>query len=133
MIKVIIADDHPGMREAWQFILSTQDNIEVIAVCCSGQEVIDVCQGLLPDIVLMDINMEPMSGLEATHLLLQKYPQLAVIGISIHSQPSYAQQMLKVGGRGFITKSSPSDEMIEGINEVADGNIYICREIRSGN
>ncbi len=131
MIKVIIADDHSGMREAWRFILGLQEDIHVLAVCSSGQEVVEFCRQSQTDVVLMDINMAPVTGFEATRLLLKENPALKIIGISIHSEPSYVQQMIKIGGRGFITKSSSSDEMIMGIKEAVSGNIYICQEVRS--
>ncbi|MBC8034524.1 MAG: response regulator transcription factor [Chitinophagaceae bacterium] len=131
MIDIIIADDHPRVREAWRFILDMQNGMAVVALCGSGQEVLDRCHKSLPDLVLMDINMSPLSGFETTRLLLKNFPTLKIIGISIHAEPSYAQQMLRIGGKGFITKSSSAEEMVAGISEAMAGNTYICREVRS--
>lgn len=129
MVKIVIADDHPAMREAWHMVLELHEQIQVTAVCSSGREVIDVCRVLKPDLVLMDINMEPMNGFEAAELLLSHLPSIHIIGISIHADPSYAQKMLEIGGKGFVTKSSPAEEMIVAIREVTEGRKYICNEV----
>lgn len=130
MIRVIIADDHDAIRNAWRLVLSQYPNIEVIDTASGGQEVIDKSRELSPDIVLMDINMEPMTGFEATEILTQNMPSVKVIGLSVNTDPSYAQRMVTAGAKGYVTKTSPSSEMLKAIEEATNGNIYICEEVR---
>lgn len=129
MIKIIIADDHPGIREAWHLMLNLQEGIEIMAVCGSGEELLLLCSTMAPDLVLMDINMQPMNGFRATELLLELYPNLLVIGISINPEARYAEKLLQMGAKGFITKNVASEEMVNGIKEVIAGKKYICTEV----
>jgi two-component system invasion response regulator UvrY len=131
MIKIIIADDHPAIREAWLLMLNLQEGIQVIAACGSGEELLACCTAQTPDIVLMDINMQPMNGFQAASLLLQKFPSVRIIGISINPETVYAEKLLQMGAKGFITKNAASEEMVKGIREVMTGKIYICREVKS--
>ena len=83
-----------------------------------------------PNVVLMDINMIPYSGIEATRLIKEASPQSFVIGVTMHSQPAYAKKMLQQGARGYVTKNSSREEMFNAIVEVAKGNKYLCEEIK---
>jgi DNA-binding NarL/FixJ family response regulator len=129
-IMVIIVDDHPLIRETWSFILSQDKRIQVIGECSSGAEAIESAKKLRPDIMLMDINMSPINGLEATNEITKCCPETKVIGISINNQTSYVRNMLKKGAKGFVTKDAPQQEMIDAIVEVSRGNIYLCKDVR---
>lgn len=131
MIKIIIVDDHPKLREAWRFMLDLHKDMSVIAVCCNAQELFDSCLESLPDLALIDINMEPLNGFETAALLRSKFPSIQIIGISINAEPSYAHKMLEIGAKGFITKTSSFDEIVKGILQTYKGDNYISEEIRS--
>lgn len=130
-VSILIVDDHKLIRETWSFILGTDPRFEVIADCGEPEAAIELARQLKPNIVLMDINMSPMSGFEATEQIRKLSPQTKVIGVSMHSQPAYARKMLQVGAQGYVTKNSSKDEMVKAILEVDKGNKYVCDEIRN--
>lgn len=111
-------------------LLEKDPRIKVVAECASGEEAITMAGALLPDVMLMDINMQPINGFEATRAILQNNPQIKVIGVSINNQPSYARNMMELGARGYVTKNSSREEMLFAILEVYNGKEYICKEIQ---
>jgi len=123
-------DDHELVRGSWKLLLKQNDRFSIIAECKNGAEAIEHAELLAPDIMLMDVNMFPINGLEATERITNKHPEIKIIGLSINSQPAYAEKMLKAGARGYVTKNSTLHEMMHAILEVHDGRPYICEEIR---
>jgi DNA-binding NarL/FixJ family response regulator len=130
-ITILIADDHKLIRETWSFILSKDPRFEVIADCGNAELAVEVAKMHRPDIVLMDINMTPISGFEATEMIRKFSPNSKVIGVSLHSQPAYAKKMLQLGAMGYVTKNSSREEMMKAIVEVHSGKKYICEEIKT--
>lgn len=130
-VSILIVDDHKLIRETWSFILGSDPRFEVIADCGDPEKAIELAAAHKPNVVLMDINMTPMSGFDATERIRQASPDSRVIGVSMHSQPAYARKMLQVGAHGYVTKNSSREEMVRAILEVDKGNKYICDEIRN--
>lgn len=130
-VSIMIADDHKLIRETWSFILNNDPRFEVIAECGDSEEAVEVAKNKRPNIILMDINMTPISGFEATEKIRKVSPASKIIGVSMHSQPAYAKKMLQIGARGYVTKNSSKEEMIKAILEVQSGNKYICDEIKN--
>jgi two-component system, NarL family, invasion response regulator UvrY len=130
MIKLIIVDDHFHVREAWSWVLNQVPRLSVIAQCANGQEAIEAAKSLQPDVILMDINMTPVNGIEATRTIRAFAPHMKIIGVSVQAERSYVNEMLRNGANGYVTKNSPSTEMVMAIDEVLAGNTYICEEIR---
>lgn len=130
-ITILLVDDHKLIRESWNIVLSTDSRFEVIGETSDVQEAIELVARFKPQIVLMDINMTPVNGFEATKLVLRQSPQSHVIGISMHSMPAYARRMFQMGARGYVTKNSSKDELFLAIEEVLAGNKYICDEIKN--
>lgn len=130
-VSILIVDDHKLIRETWSFILGGDPRFEVIADCGDPAAAIELAREKKPNIVLMDINMEPISGFDATGQIRKASPNTRVIGVSMHSQPAYARKMLQVGAQGYVTKNSSREEMVKAILEVDKGNKYICDEIRN--
>jgi len=130
-ISILIADDHKLIRDTWSFILNTDNRFKVVAECSNGEEAIEQAKQKRPQIVLMDINMTPVSGLEATRQIRKVSPGSKIIGVSMHSQPAYAKKMLQIGAKGYVTKNSSRDEMFKAIMEVHHGNRYICDEAKN--
>lgn len=128
-IRVIIVDDHQMVRETWKLVLDNCKGIDVIAVCASGGDAIAVVPHLNPHIILMDVNMTPVNGFEATRKILKTSPHVKIIGLSVNNQPGYARNMLQLGAKGYITKNSTKDEMLIAIQEVMKGKTYICKEV----
>jgi two-component system invasion response regulator UvrY len=129
MIKLIIVDDHLHVREAWSWVLSQVPRISVIAQCANGQEAIEAAKRLQPDVILMDIHMAPVNGIEATRTIRQFSSNIKIIGVSVQAERSYVNEMLRNGANGYVTKNSPSTEMVAAIHEVLAGNTYLCEEV----
>jgi Response regulator containing a CheY-like receiver domain and an HTH DNA-binding domain len=129
MIKVVIADDHKLVREAWKLLLSRDKRLSIIAVCENGEQVIEACKQSPPDVVLMDINMEPVNGIEATRAIRQLSQDIRVIGISVHTDLPYINALMQAGANGYVTKNSSGTEMVRAILLVMEGGRYFCEEI----
>lgn len=129
-IKLIIVDDHQMVRETWKMILQKDERLDVVADCGSAKEAIELAATLQPEIMLMDVNMAPVNGLQATAMIMKENPEIRIIGVSVNNEPSYARGMIQCGAKGYVTKHSTREEMIHAILEVHRGNTYICSEIR---
>ena len=126
MIRIVIADDHKLFRETLSHVINSQPQFMVIAACQNSTEAIETVRTEMPDIILMDINIPPFSGIEAT----RKITYSKVIGLSMHAHPAYAKKMIQAGAMGYITKNSSKEEIFTAIIEVEKGNKYICSEIK---
>lgn len=131
MIKLIIADDHRLVREAWKALLSRYDNIQVLDTCDNGMKVIESCQHLHPDVVLMDVNMQPVSGIDATKAIRNFSNEIKIVAISLHSAKDYVDLMLRAGANGYVTKSSSTEEVVDAIFSVHKGQQFLCDEVRT--
>jgi two-component system invasion response regulator UvrY len=130
-IRIAIVDDHTDVRGTWRLLLEQDNRFDVVAECANAQQAIDVAAKLVPDVMLMEIDMSPLNGLEATKKILRQNPSMKIIGVSIEDQPSYALSMLKVGAKGYVTKNSSREEMTFAIMKIYNGGQYICEEVQS--
>jgi two-component system invasion response regulator UvrY len=130
-ITILIADDHTLVRETWSFILNTDARFNVIAECGSGEEAVELAKQLRPNIVIMDINLPGINGIEATQQIRKFSPASKILGVSLHTQPTYARKMIQKGAMGYVTKNSSREEMFKAIIEVQNGRRYICDEIKN--
>ena len=130
-ITILIADDHTLIRETWSLILRNDPRFTVLAETGNGEEAIELARELRPDVILMDINLPGIDGIEATQQIRKFAPGSRVLGISLHTQPAYARQMMKKGAMGYVTKNSTRAEMFKAILEIYQGKKYICDEIKN--
>ncbi|HMR93094.1 MAG TPA: response regulator transcription factor [Chitinophagaceae bacterium] len=130
-ISILLVDDHKLIRESWSFILNSDSRFSVVGETSSGNEAVELTGEKRPDIVLMDVNMSPVNGFDATKQIHRKFPESKVIAVSMHSMPAYTKRMLQVGAMGYVTKNSSKEEMINAILEVNEGKKYICEEIKN--
>ncbi|MFN4892688.1 MAG: response regulator [Bacteroidota bacterium] len=130
-IKIVIADDHVLIAETWATLINLDPAYQVIKVYDNTQSLLDEVADLQPQIVILDINIAPISGLDAVKVIREKSPNSRTIGVSMHNQPSFAKRMISNGAMGYVTKNSTKDEMYKAINEVMEGKIYICAEIKN--
>jgi DNA-binding NarL/FixJ family response regulator len=130
MISILIADDHKLIRETWTYILNSDERFEVVGSCSNSEEAVKMSELKQPNVILMDINMAPFSGIEATRQIREVSPNSRIIGVTMHSQPAYAKKMLHFGASGYVTKNSSRDEMVNAILEVSMGNQFVCEEIK---
>jgi len=130
-ISIMIFDDHNLVAEMWSELINSDERFSVIGICNDTTEKsIETVKTKRPDIVIMDINIQPNSGIDATKMVKKVSPGTKVIGVSMHNQPSFAKRMLKNGALGYVTKSSNRNEMFEAILSVNDGKIFVCKEIQ---
>lgn len=130
-ITILLVDDHKLIRDSWSFILNSDPRFQVIGETSAGEEAVEIAKSKRPRIVLMDVNMSPMNGFDATRQIRKYSPGSKVIGISMHTMPAYARRMLQMGAMGYVTKNSSKDEMINAIVEVNNGKKYVCEEVKN--
>ncbi len=129
-ISILIAEDHKLIRETWTYILNEDPRFTVIATCDNAVESVQLAKALHPDVTLMDINMQPFSGMEATQMITGELPEAKIIGVSMYSKPAFAIKMFQMGAKGYVTKNSSKEEMFNAIIDVHQGRKYVCEEIR---
>lgn len=127
-IDVLIVDDHPIVRHGIRTILLTFDDINVIGEAGNGQEALAFCQETLPDVILMDIVMPGMNGVEATQALLERYPQLKIIMLTSFPDQDAVQQTLEAGAAGYLLKDTPKEVVGEAIRSAHDGRTVLAPE-----
>ncbi|MEH7355064.1 response regulator transcription factor [Neobacillus drentensis] len=123
--KIVIIDDHQLFREGVKRILEFEKSFQVVAEGDDGSEALGLVQEHHPDVVIMDINMPQMNGVEATRELIEKYPNTKVIILSIHDDENYVTHALKTGACGYLLKEMDADALIEAVRVVADGGSYL--------
>jgi DNA-binding NarL/FixJ family response regulator len=128
-IKVLLVDDHAIIREGLRSLIEKQPGMEVIADTDDGRRAIGLVRECLPDIVLMDITMRGLNGIEATRQITAVSPAVKVIALSIHSQRRYVTDMLSAGASGYILKECLFDELVQAIRAVAAGGCYLSPKI----
>jgi len=128
-IKVLLVDDHAIIREGLRSLLEKQPEVEVIADTYDGRIALDLVRELLPNIVIMDISMPGLNGIEATRQIIAEFPDVKVIALSIHSKRRFVADMLSAGATGYILKECLFDELIQAIKAVAAGGRYLSPRI----
>jgi two-component system invasion response regulator UvrY len=129
MIRVMIVDDHGIVRTGLRNVLDEVSGMQVIAEACTGEEAIDLARRVKPDIVLMDISMPGISGLEATRRITTSFPAIRVIALTVHEEMPFPTTLLEAGASGYITKGSDVAEVINAINSVHRGQQYLTRDV----
>ncbi|PKP29894.1 MAG: DNA-binding response regulator [Bacteroidetes bacterium HGW-Bacteroidetes-16] len=128
-IKILIADDHQLFREGLMTLLSSALNIEIVAQAENGKQTIEKAKKLNPDIILMDIGMPIINGIEATGILQMEAPKIKVIALTMHSEKHFIKGMLEAGAYGYLFKNCAYDELIDAINTVYAGKKYLSDDI----
>ena len=128
-IKIIIADDHQLFREGVVKLLSNADNVEIVAQAENGEDVILKAKEHQPDIILMDIGMPKLNGIEATRIIRNDFPGIKVLALSMHSGKEYIKDILDAGASGYVLKNCTYDQLIEAINSVYEGKKYLSEEV----
>lgn len=129
MIRVLIVDDHKLVRIGTKRLLADEPGVEIIGEAASGEEAILAVRDLEPDVVLMDVNMPGIGGLEATRRCLRVNPKLKVIIVTMHEREPYPSQFMNIGAHGYLTKGADVVEMVRAIKKVMAGQRYLSEEI----
>jgi DNA-binding NarL/FixJ family response regulator len=127
--KILIADDHAIVRDGLQALLEAQSNYRVVATAGNGREAVRLSRELKPDLVIMDISMPELNGIEATEQIRQTHPEIRVLMLSMHSGPEHIFQALKAGARGYLLKESAGKELLQAVQAVTSGRRYLSRKI----
>ncbi len=128
-IKVLLAEDHTIVRKGLRSLLDGEADIEVVGEADDGQQAVEKAQLLLPDIVLMDITMPVLNGLEATRQIKELRPQIKVVVLTVHSTVEYVFQILRAGGSGYVIKQAAVSELIQAIRAVYRGDSFLSPSI----
>ena len=129
MIRILLVDDHDLFRAGMGSILRSQDDMVVVGEYSDGEQAIEAVRAEAPDLVLMDVHMPGMGGIEATRKILRIAPQTKIIAVTVLSDDPFPNQLLDAGARGYISKGSGSQEMLEAIKTVMRGNYYISSDV----
>lgn len=130
-IRIVIIDDHPLFREGVKRILSMEQEFNVVADGEDGSEVINLVRNHRPDVILMDINMPKLNGVEATKELVKVFPKVKVLILSIHDDESYVSHVLRTGASGYLLKEMDAESLVEAVKVVASGGAYIHPKVTS--
>ncbi len=128
-ITVFLADDHRMVRDGFRLLLETQPDIKVIGEAGTGREVVRQTAKLKPDIILMDIAMPELNGIEATKQIIESHSAAKIIILSMYSTTQHIFQALKAGAKGYILKESAGDDIIKAVRTVHSGKTFLCDEI----
>ncbi len=129
VIKIILVDDHKILRDGLKSIIEEKSHLTVISEASNGREAIKQCKRLAPDVVITDVSMPDLNGIEATRQILKDNPNIRVIGLSMHSNRQFIEELFNVGGYGYLLKDGDSDELITAINSVAQNKKYLSKSI----
>jgi len=128
-IRILLADDHNIMRRGLRLLLERQAGFEVVAEAADGREAAERAEATRPDIVVLDIAMPNMSGIEAAQQIRTSLPQVAIVILSMHSDESYVLRALKAGAKGYLLKDSAESDLIDAIKAVSEGKAFFSPEI----
>jgi len=129
MIRILVVDDHQLVRTGTSRLLADIEGMEIVGQAGSGEQAIDMVRDLKPDVVLMDVQMPGMGGLEATRRCLRVDPELKIVAVTVHEDEPYPSKLMNVGAVGYLTKRSDVEEMVRAIKKVVAGQRYISSEI----
>ncbi|GBL45559.1 DNA-binding response regulator, LuxR family [Sulfuriferula multivorans] len=128
-MRVLLVDDHKLLREALRYLLNMEEDIEVVGEAGNARDALDVAARVDPNIVIMDISMPGMDGIEATRQLIAQQPGVKVIALSGHSEWDFVDEMLNAGASGYVSKAAPGNELLNAIRAVQRNEPYFCPEV----
>ena len=130
-IRVLIADDHQVVREGLSAILKTKEDVEVVGVAKDGVEAVEKARQLLPDVVLMDISMPRMNGVEATREIRRENPHIGVVVLTMYAEEEYIFDLVKAGATGYLLKDADSAQIVKAIRAISEGESLIHPSVAS--
>lgn len=128
-IKVLLADDHEMVREGLQALLETEPDIDVVAAAGEGREAVAQACRLKPDVIVMDITMPGLNGIDATRQILAEVPSMRILCLSIHAETRFVTGMIEAGAAGYLIKNCTSKELVTAVRAVAAGQTYLSPSI----
>jgi DNA-binding NarL/FixJ family response regulator len=129
IVRIALAEDHAMIRKAWILLLGEMENVTVVGEASNGRELIQLLEKKTVDIVLMDIDMPLMNGIEATEIIKNRCPWVKIIALTMQKEFAFLKRIFSLGAMGFITKNSSKEELFEAIQAVSEGRKYVCDEL----
>jgi len=124
-IRILLADDHAVVRQGFRMILSAHSDLEIVGEAGNGREAVELAATLRPDVVVMDVAMPELNGIEATRRLTADNPHTRVVALSMHKDSVYVREILRAGARGYLLKDSVADDLVAAVRAVAAGEGYL--------
>ena len=128
-IRVLLADDHTVIRDGLRFLLEAEGDITVVGDAANGRQAVDQVQKLRPNVVIMDIAMPRLNGIDATHQVFESCPSTKVVILSMYSSAEHISRSLQAGARGYVVKESVGKELVEAVRSVNAGRLYLSQRI----
>ena len=130
-IRILIVDDHSIVRDGLRSLIEKQENMEVIGEANNGRKAVSLAKDLEPDVLVMDIAMPDLNGIDATQQILAKNQDIKIIGLSMYSDHRFVTRMLKSGAKGYLLKDCAFDELVSAINTIIQNQIYVSPQIKN--
>ena len=125
MIRILLADDHSLVRHGFRMILGAQPDMEIAGEAGNGNEAVELAQKLKPDVIVMDVAMPELNGIEATRRIIEFSPRTRVLALSMHKDAVYVREILRAGARGYLLKDSADADLLAAVRAVAKGEGYL--------
>jgi len=129
MIRIVLVDDHALVRSGFRMILANEADLEIVGEAASGEEALTLARSLKPDVMLMDVHLPGISGLEATERLVRGDTGVRVIVVTAHEEQPFPRKLLEAGAAGYVTKACPAVELVNAVREVARGGKYLSSDV----
>ena len=128
-IRILLADDHKLVRQGFRLILASQEDMEVVGETGNGREAVELSKSLKPDVVLMDVTMPELNGIEATRRIREASPHIRVLALSVHRDSVYVREIVRAGAEGYLLKESADTDLLAAVRAVGEGNSYLSPEV----
>jgi two-component system response regulator NreC len=130
-IRVLLVEDHETVREGLRLLLDSQSDIEVVAEACDGRAAVEYNERFRPHVVVMDLSMPEMSGLQATQAIKRNHPDTAIVALTRHNDAPFVDELRKAGASAYVLKQSPSRELLDAVRVAAVGGTYLDAQLRA--
>jgi len=124
-VRILVVDDHAIVREGVRMILAKENDLEVVGEAGDGQQALDLTELLRPDVIIMDISMPGMGGIEATQTVRAKHPEVQVLALTMHEDESYVFQLLRAGAAGYVLKRAAAQDLVQAVRAAAKGEAFL--------
>ena len=128
-LRILLADDHAVVRQGFSRILASHSDMEVIGEAGNGREAIELAEELKPDVVVMDVSMPELNGIEATRRLMKASPRIRVLALSMHKDSVYVREILRAGAQGYLLKDASDDDLLTAVRAIGQGQGYISPSV----
>lgn len=128
-VRILLADDHTVVRKGIRMILSAQPDLEVVAEAKNGLEAVSEAERTQPDLVIMDVNMEGLNGIDGARRIAEMSPRIRVLALSMHRDAVYVREMLRAGAKGYLVKDADDDALLDAVRAVARGEAYLSPSV----